>query len=355
MMQRSRFFSLLIPVCAFVLLGQGCSGTSTATNTADGGVYKTPDRGTTWVQKRILVKEAKTYTLGNDPITSLALDPQDRMAVYGGTTERGIILSLNGGDTWEEMTKGPKGARIESIAVDPKEKCTIYAAMKNKLYKTTNCGRDWAEMFFDPNVLKIFTTIVVDWYNPTILYAGTSEGDVFRSTDAGLSWLVSTRSTSPITDILVDLRDSRIVYVATGGEGLRKTMDGGNTWMPIVNQLKDFSNAKRVNRLAMDNAQTPTLYMASKFGILASQDGGTTWNALKLTSEAGEIDILDLAVNPRSEKEIEYITKTAVVFSSDKGTTWIAKRLPSSRPATVLMADPQDGNVIYLGFGAPPK
>ena len=354
-MSRPRIISILVPVFSLILLGQGCTGGSTTSNAADGGVYKTPDRGTTWVQKRVLVKDAKTYTLGNDPITAIVLDPEDHKTVYAGTTERGIIMSLNGGDSWEEVTKGPKGSRIESIAVDTKDKCTMYAAMKNKLYKTNNCGRDWSEMFFDPNTLKVFKVVKADWYNPTILYAGTSEGDVFRSTDAGLSWLVATRANAAVTDILIDLRDSRTVYVATAGDGIKKTMDGGNTWMPITQQFKDFTNATHVNSLAMDNAQSPSLYATSKYGILASQDGGMTWNALKLTSDVGTVDILDVSVNSRNEKEIQYITKTAIIFSSDKGVTWIAKRLPSTRPATALVTDDQDGNTIYLGVGAAAK
>lgn len=350
--------SIAIPLLALMLVGQGCVGGTAKTNAADGGVYKTADRGATWVQKRVLVKNAKTYTLGNDPISTIVIDPQDRTTVYAGTAERGIVYTLNGGDSWEEMSdksKAPKGSKIESIAVDPKDKCTVYAAMKNKLYKTTTCGRDWSELFFDPNTLKVFKVIKVDWYNPTILYAGTSDGDVFRSTDAGLSWLVATRANAAVSDILIDVRDSRVVYVATAGDGIRKTMDGGNTWLPIVNQLKDYSNAKRVNALTMDLAQEPTLYLASRYGLLASKDGGETWNALKLVTESGEIDILDVAVNPRNEKELEYITKTAIVFSSDQGATWVAKRLPSTRPAVTLTIDPEDGKTIYLGVGMQPK
>lgn len=354
-MKHSRFLPLVIPVLSLILLGQGCSGGSGTTNSADGGVYKTSDRGTTWVQKRVLVKDAKTFTFGNDPISVITMDPQDHSTVYAGTAERGVVLSLNGGDSWEEMvkgTKGPKGSKIESISVDPKNKCIVYTAMKNKLYKTANCGRDWTEMFFDPNTLKVFKVVKVDWYNPTIIYAGTSEGDVFRSTDAGLSWLVATRANAAVTDILIDPRDSRAIYVATAGDGLKKSMDGGNTWLPISNQIKDFSNARRVNAIAMDQSQTPTMYIASKYGILATQDGGETWNALKLTSEPGAVDVLDVSVNPRNEKEIQYITKTAIIFSSDKGATWVAKRLPSSRPAVTLVTDDQDGKIIYLGVGA---
>lgn len=354
-MRTLRLLPLVVPILSLVLLGQGCSGGSSSSNTADGGMYKTPDRGTTWVQKRVLVKDAKTYTLGNDPMTTIEIDPQDHSTIYAGTMERGIVLSLNGGDTWEEMSKGPKGSKIQSISVDPKEKCTVYATMKNKIYQTDNCGRDWKELFFDPKTSKVFTVIETDWYNSTILYAGTSEGDVFRSTDAGLSWLVATRAEAEVTDILVDHRDSRTIYVSTAGDGIKKTTDGGNTWISIKEQLKEYSGAKKILSMEMDQSQAPVLYITSKYGILASQDGGETWKALSLTSETGSVEILDISVNPRNEKEIQYITKSAIVFSSDKGETWVAKRLPSSRPATVLTTDFKDGKIIYLGFGSIPK
>lgn len=344
-----------LPCAVLLLLGQGCTGSSTGTPTADGGVYKTTDRAVTWTQKRVLLKGAKAVSLGNDPISTIVVDPQDPKAIYAGTLERGIVESLNGGDTWEEVTNGPKGSKILSIAVDPKNKCVVYATMRNKIYKTENCHRDWKEIFFDPKVDKTFNTLVLDWYNSTIVYAGTSEGDIFKSTDAGLSWMVVKRVDSPISTMILDRRDSRILYVGTFGEGIWKTMDGGTTWLPIRDQLKDFTNSRRVNALTLDASDPSKLYLASKYGLIMSENGGDTWKAMQLTSEAGSVEVIDVAVNPREAKEVTYVTKNTLFMTTDGGTTWNAKKLPSVRPATVLLQDEQDGKTLYLGFGALPK
>jgi photosystem II stability/assembly factor-like uncharacterized protein len=344
-----------MPFAVLLLLGQGCTGSSTATPTADGGVYKTTDRATTWTQKRVLVKGAKAVSLGADPITTIVIDPEDQNAIYAGTLERGIVTSLNGGDTWEEVTNGPKGAKIQSIAVDPKDKCVVYATMKNKIYKTENCHRDWKEIFFDPKVDKTFTVVTVDWYNPTLVYAGTSEGDIFKSTDAGLSWMVVKRANASISTMVFDPRDSRILYVGTFGEGIWKTLDGGMTWLPIRDQLKSFTNARGVNALELDNADPSRLYLASKYGLLMSENGGEEWKEMPLTSEAGSVEVLDVAVNPREVKEIMYITKNTLFMTTDAGATWSAKKLPSVRSATVLLQDQEDGKTLYLGFGSLPK
>lgn len=352
--KRFTFFSVF--VLGIALLGQGCFGSGTSsTSGPDGGVYKTSDRAETWAQKRILLKGPQAVSLGNDVVVSMALDPQDRQAVYAGMAERGIVYSLNGGDSWEEITEGPKG-RIQSVAVDPKDKCTIYAAMGNKIFKTENCHRDWKEMFFDPKTDKTFTVVAVDWFNPTIVYAGTDEGDIFKSTDAGLSWLVSKRADAPVTSILLDPHDSRTVYVGTNGDGIMKTMDGGNTWIRIRAQLNDFRNARRVITIVADEQSDPTvLYLASDYGITRSADGGETWEALQLVSEPNDVDIVGMALNPRNNKELQYITPNTIVISSDGGQTWNARQLPSARPATTLLVDPEDGNILYVGFGATKK
>lgn len=354
-MKRTRFTVLLLPVLALTLLGQGCGGTAATSNAADGGVYKTADHGTTWLQKRVLIKGAKAVTLGNDPITAIAIDPEENTVLYAGTLERGIVASLDGGDSWQEvankLNKAPVG-RIQSIAVDPKEKCTVYATMGNKVYKTSNCSRDWSEIFFDPKLDKIFTRIAIDWFNPTILYAGTSEGDIFKSSDAGLSWQVLKHANASVNQILVDNRDSRILYVGTVGDGVWKTMDAGATWVQIKQQLQNFNGSNRVQVLAQDNAQTQTLYLASKYGLLASTDGGETWKSITLTSQPGTVDIIGLAVNQRNEKEITYITSNTLFFTTDQGATWVTKKLPSSRPSSVLTLDAQDGKTLYIGFAA---
>ena len=346
-----RFF-ITGAIMVAVLMGQGClGGSSSQTSGADGGVYKTTDRGETWVQKRVLLKGPKAVSLGNDIITDIQIDPQDPLAIYAGTSERGIIYSLDGGDSWEEVTKGPKG-NILSIAIDPKDKCTVFATMRNKIYKTENCHRDWEEMFFDPKTTLSFTSIAIDWFNPLNIYAGTSEGDIFKSTDGGLSWLVAYRMESAVTDILVDNKDSRTVYVATNGDGIGKTLDGGENWLKIRNQLKEFSSSgRRMIRLIQDTAETSRLYAVSKYGLLISDDGGEMWSALALTNEAKAVEILDVSVNPRDENEIQYITANAILMSSDRGETWASKQMPAKRPATVLRSDIEKGDTIYLGFG----
>jgi photosystem II stability/assembly factor-like uncharacterized protein len=167
-MNHTHIHRLLVACGAIVLLGQGClGGTAKGPTGPDGGIFKTGDRGVTWAQKRVLIEGAKGVSIGDDAVTSFAFDPQDHSAVYAGTETRGLLSSLDGGDSWQ-ASKGLRG-RVEAVAVDPKDKCTVYATQGNKVWKTVTCGRDWVQAWFDPKTDKVIRRVTVDWFNPCII------------------------------------------------------------------------------------------------------------------------------------------------------------------------------------------
>ncbi|MFH1620918.1 MAG: YCF48-related protein [Patescibacteria group bacterium] len=355
----------LIPVLTLTLFGQGCFGSSTSAPTGpDGGVWKTSDSGTTWVNKKALVSGPKVTATGAAfSIVNMAFDPQDHNTIYLATAAHGMVFSLDGGDSWQQAKSQDEkknvltSGRVNAVAVDPKNKCIVYAASGNKIYKTETCGRDWNQIFFDPRTDKSFTQLIVDWFNPTILYAGTNDGDIFRSTDAGLSWQMSKRVDGiSITSLGMDPRDSRLVYVGTQGDGIWKTVDGGTTWTQIKKQFgEEYTDARRVIQLVIDPVEANVIYNVSKYGIIKSLDGGETWKALNLTSPPGTVKINSLAVDPKNNKHLIYTGVSTLQFSSDGGVSWTPKKLPTTQAGSILLFDPIDSKVIYLGTVPPPS
>lgn len=346
---------IVLPLCALVLFGQGCFGGSKPATGPDGGVWKTTDRGQTWANKRALVQGSKVTTgAALLDLVTLTFDPQDNAALYAGTAQNGLVYSLDAGESWQAM-KGLSSGQVNAVAVDPKNKCTVYATRANEIVKTVTCGRDWTRVFFDPQTSKVITRLAVDWFNPTIIFAGTSEGDILKSQDGGASWLSAARvDGTRITDIDIDPRDSRLVYVGTLGNGIWKTIDGGATWTQINKQFgEDLREARRVTQVVLDPKAANTLFVVSKYGIIRSEDQGETWTALKLTSPPGTIQISALAIDPNDPKKMIYTGSTSVAFTSDAGTTWTVKKLPTTKAGSALLIDPKDGNIVYLGTHAP--
>ena len=245
--------------------------------------------------------------------------------------------------------------RIAAIAVSSKDKCTVFAARSNQIFKTENCSRDWNQVYFDPRTDKRFTSLVVDWYNPRIVFAGTSDGDIVRSEDGGTSWRVVHRVDGvAINTLAMDPRDSRTLYAATNGSGIGKTSDGGQTWTMIRQPFQDFDFARRPVAVVVDPSLANTVYNVSKYGLLRSDDGGVTWTALKLPTPPGTIDIRAFAIHPKDSRQLVYATDASVVWSVDGGQTWTPKKLPTTRGVSFLLYDKAADPTLFFG-AAPPK
>ena len=326
---------MIAPVLmALVLTGAGC-GTSTAQPTGpDGGIFITRDQGEIWSQLKVLNLGVKQASIANMGIVTLASDPQDAKAMYAGTVENGVIYSLDAGESWQSAG-GLNAGHVNAISVHPKEKCTIFAARNNQIMKTDNCARDWTQAYFDPRTDKQFLSMMIDWYNPNILYAGTSDGDIVRSDNGGVAWKVVHRvEGAKILQLIMDPNDSRVVYGLVDRQGLVKSVDGGQTWTQIRKELDAFDGARRGNFIALDPLTKNRLYLVSKFGIVRSDDAGATWTALNLPTPPNSVEMRAFAVHPKDANRLVYATDKAIIWSADGGQTWTPKKLPSSRGAS---------------------
>jgi photosystem II stability/assembly factor-like uncharacterized protein len=347
-------YTLLSALVALVLLGQGCTGTPKTAVGPDGGIFRTADGGDTWRQLQIINDGSKRGSIAGVGIVTLVVDPQDVNTIYAGTVENGVMFSNDAGDSWQPA-RGLTVGRVNAVAVDAKDKCTVYATIANQIMKTTTCSRDWTRIYYDPRTDKSFTTLVSDWYNPSIVYAGTNDGDILRSDNAGESWRVVHRVEGiRINQLVMDPRDSRVLYGATQGSGLVKTTDGGQTWIGIRKEFEAFDNARRPNLVVLDPSNANRVYTISKYGILKSDDGGSTWTALQLPTPPGTVEMKAMAVHPRDAKRIAYATTKAVIWSVDGGTTWTTKKLPTSRGAAFMLYNTAQTPALYLGASPPP-
>lgn len=341
---------------ALTMFGAGCGGSTAPAKGPDGGVWKSTDGGQVWANKRNLVVGTKVTTAGAQfNVLDMVMDPQDNKAIYLATAEHGIVYTLDGGDLWQQA-KISGVAKVTAIAVDPKNKCTVYVASGNKIYKTETCARDWQQIFFEPRTEVVFTRLAVDHFNPTILFAGTSDGDILRSTTTGVSWEKVQRVDGvKIVSIAIDPRDSRLIYVGTAGSGIFKTADGGTTWSQIRKQFgEEYTEGRRVTQVVLDPVEADVIYNICRYGILKSADGGETWTALNLTSPPGTVKIASLAIDPKNNKSLVYTGVSTLQFSTDGGISWTPKKLPTTQAGSVVMFDPVDSKMLYLGTTPPP-
>ena len=311
---------LLVALLILPLL-TGCvtiKGTGTAKN--DGGIYKSADGGQTWAQK-VAIPEigGKVSGMPNVTVETLEMDPQDHLALYLGTEKDGLFYTYDGGERWRHVTPLFASGKIPSIAVDYFNKCVIYVATTNKIYKSDDCSRSWRQIYFDTVEETLVTVVKTENYNKNVVYAGTSRGDVLKSLDYGATWTVKNRLKNKVVNIMPDKDDTRIIYVATDKGGLFKTVDGGENWSDINTDLKKYKGGNVYKFWAQDKLQPNTLILATNYGLLKSVNGGDNWEEIKLITPPNGANILSVAIDPSSSKTIYYGTDSTFYKTTDGG------------------------------------
>ena len=139
---------------------------------------------------------------------------------------------------------------IDAVHDDPS---IIYAgSASGGLWKSTSGGITWDPIFDNERVHSI-GAISIYQKNPNIIWVGTGEGNprnslnmgygVYRSLDAGKTWqLMGLEKTRAIHRIIVHPDDPNTVFVGAIGSpwgeqeerGVYKTTDGGKTWKKIL-------------------------------------------------------------------------------------------------------------------------
>ena len=217
--------------------------------------------------------------------------------------------------------------RIADIEVDSKNPSVWYIAVgSGGVWKTENAGITWTPIF---DKQSVFSTgdVTIDPSNSNVIWVGTGEnnggrhvsfGDgVYKSLDGGETWENKGLNKSEhISDIIVHPQDSNTVWVSSqgplwtdGGErGLFKTTDGGDTWINVLETDKwtgvtslviDSRNPDKLYAATWQRQRTLPAFVGTGPGskIHTSDDGGTTWQELNNGLPDADMGKIGLAIS----------------------------------------------------------
>jgi len=185
-----------------------------------------------------------------------------------------IDRSLYSGLRWRMI--GPfRGGRVNGVSGVPGQPDTFYfGSVGGGVWKTTNAGRTWLPIF-DSQPIASIGAIGVAPSRPDTVYVGTGEADMrsqisygngmYKSTDAGRTWThIGLDNTRQIGRVLVDPQNPDVVFVAALGHvyganpdrGVYRTRDGGATWQKVLFKGDDVGAID----LNFDPASSQTIY-----------------------------------------------------------------------------------------------
>lgn len=339
----------IILLAIILILISGCSiqFKTNEQNLNDLGVYKTGNKGDAWAQKTLVPTVGGNRNIGSVNAEKLVMDPSDNKAIYWASSQ-GLFYTYDGAASWQvAVSLGP--IAVNDVAVDYNARCVIYVSSGNRVYKSTDCNRSWAQIYFDNNIGLKIKSIVVDHYDGKNIYIGTSRGDIIKSADAGTSWQTIKRFDRDVEKIIMSPSDSRVMFTVTEGGIIFRTQDSGNSWDNLKEKSDELKNMKAFKDLVALGDEKNTLLLVTVSELLKSTDDGESWEKIKLITPPKEGTINSAAISPKNTAEIYYVTNTAFFRSFDGGENWTTKKLPTSGAGSELLIDPVDPKIIYMG------
>lgn len=350
---KSKIF-ILTSFLALVLLLSGCSikigsGGSKQGGGNDGGVFRSLNKGNTWQQKVLIpTVSGRPSSIGAVNVLSLVMDPSDDKALYLGSVGEGLFYTYDGAESWRRADSLGR-INVKDAAIDPASKCIIYVATDNKLYKSTDCNRTWAQTYYDNDPNVRINTIAIDQADSSNVFIGTSRGEIIKSGDRGVSWQTIHRFDDKMLKIIISPNDSALMFAATERKGIYVSTAAGANWASLKEELKDFKDSNNFKDMVFSQTTPGRIFLASKYGLLKSDDNGLTWKKIELITPEDKATINTVAVNPQNDQEIYYSTNTTFYRSFDGGQSWTTKKLPTTRAGWKLLINPKFPDVIYLG------
>lgn len=221
--------------------------------------------------------------------------------------------------------------------------------------------------------------------NPTEFYAALASGGLWKTVNNGITFSSVFENTGAISigDIAVDQNNPQIVWVGTGeannsrtayfGDGIYKSMDGGETWNNMG--LKESSHVGRIiihpadGNIVWVAAEGPLYSEGGERGIYKTTDGGKSWTrVLKVLDHGKEIGFADLAIDP-SNPEVLYAAAydkvrkpwtfnaggpgTGIYKTSDGGKNWtkLVTGLPGGMLGRIGIAvSPSNPEIVYANI-----
>jgi photosystem II stability/assembly factor-like uncharacterized protein len=318
------------------------------------GVFASTDGAESW-----------EMILRQDWLTRLTFDAQDPDVMYVGG-DGGLLRTTDGGANWVEIPP-PRESMVPVYNLyrplaHPTDTCVVYLGKRTPdepdvepggVYRSDNCGDTWVRWGGEDSGLT--DTHVVDLAflpdDAGTIIAGTQNGNVFRSDDAGANWSWQAHVEPGIEKIAFNPFKAYEAWIMTNGPNsvyeppFVYTSTNLTAWTPVT-VTDGGGNSYPVHDLVFLSADT--IWAAMSYGVV-STDGGATWSDTGWDGVFAWDDVRAFAMDPDLPNVVYAGHNIGGVYkSTDGGVTWQASNegLAGVIP-TSMAVSPDDPDTLY--------
>jgi photosystem II stability/assembly factor-like uncharacterized protein len=339
-----------------------------------GGLWKTNDSGALWT----CVTDG---FLKSSSVGAVAVSESNPDVVYLGTGERdirgdisegdGVYKSIDAGKTWTHV--GLEATRtVSRIVIDPKNPDIVYVAalghvygsgLDRGVYKSVDGGKTWSKILFqsdragavdlqmDPtNSNVLYASTWEAWRTPYFLNSGGDGSRIFKSVNAGRTWMDITRNSGLPSGTIgkvclsVCAANPKRVWASVEAKegGVYRSDDAGATWAKVSSNSNYTQRAWYFSHVIADPKASDTVYDLN-VSAFRSVDAGKTWS--RLSTSHG--DNHDLWIDPDDSNRMIESNDGGASVSLDGGKTWSKETFATAQFYHVVA----DNHIPYRIYG----
>lgn len=229
------------------------------------------------------------------------VDKDINTIIYGSSQHGGIVKSIDGGNTLDNITEpAPSNksnfAFIAPFKRDPTASNTMYIGGK-KMFKSTDGGIVWSEIsqeFVAGSFVNEFATAPSD---SNVIYAITDTGQLFKTTTGSGNWVELMGFNGFVNYVAVHPTDPNKVAIATSGNELVYiSTDGGTNWNVSNTGLPNLASLC----LTWQNNGKDGLYLGMNYGVYYIDNTFNSWQPF--SNLLPNVIVNELEINTVDEK-----------------------------------------------------
>ncbi|MEW6509965.1 MAG: hypothetical protein AB1428_03285 [Bacteroidota bacterium] len=193
--------------------------------TSEQGLFVSTDRGNTWTQPRPLNARWQ--------ITGLTFSPTNAGLILAGTSNSGVIVTRDGGFSWELARYGLPATEIRAVTLDDKDQDTYYAfTAEGECYRTFNKGLEW-NRYGVPWSRGDSVRVAFDRFLPSSVISLVNNRELYYSPSGGSTWF-------PMLKQLIAAEVIALHWNAASSTAYAGTLDKGVFRAVIGSKLLDI-------------------------------------------------------------------------------------------------------------------
>ena len=297
----------------------------------DGGFYRSTDGGVNW--SHLINGFGRSKSIRN-----IIVDPGNANIIYAGGYATGLYRSDNMGDQWTNISASIQDNYISAITITTNS--NIYSAFGSSIYYSTDLGSSWQSLNGNLQNIDVFK-IVSHPTNPGIVYA-SSFGGIYRSVDGGINWQQINNGLldTDVFALTINPINPDILYAGTFGDLIYKTTDAGDTWIEKSNGLPGLGQAF-IWRLTVHPNDPSWIWTGDRLAY-HSIDAGENWSEFMIMGDR----IAEMVYAPNHPDTMYASNGPSVLYrSTNRGGNWEVRNTTQSLEN--LVVDPTNSEVLY--------